>query len=247
MTREIYNLPNHVTNRVIVTGPVDAVSSFRHRSIRRDGDEPKFDFNTLIPRPKILDNTTSGGWVNQGIALLEGDLSEYIYRASRMSVNQHGAPHKKKDLAKLNTREDWIAWAEVHDPQCVAEGRLALAAEEETGYRDWYTWCTQNWNTKWNAYDYREGDYRAGQWEFYFCTAWDTPVPIFKKACEIHWGIKLHVACYDEGGNFAGYGEFHENCECPFEFVDATDELYEEVYGEPPERYEDEEEMFYED
>ena len=46
-----------------------------------------------------------------------------------------------------------------------------------------------------------------------------------------------HCACYDECGNFAGFGAF--NGEPAFEIVEATDELYELVHGVKPERDED--------
>jgi hypothetical protein len=46
---------------------------------------------------------------------------------------------------------------------------------------------------------------------------------------------RLAVPCYDEGGNFAGDGFFNPNTLRPeFAICDATDELYERVYGRPP-------------
>ena len=74
-----------------------------------------------------------------------------------------------------------------------------------------------------------------------FDTAWSTPDPIWAKLAEEFPTLLFEVVGYDEGSGFAVTGEIRDG-ENYVECVDATDELYEATYGEPPTRYEDEDE-----
>ena len=49
---------------------------------------------------------------------------------------------------------------------------------------DWYSWrsSADNWNTKWNAYGYKElPPYQPGSNEICFLTAWNRPEPVIRK------------------------------------------------------------------
>ena len=105
--------------------------------------------------------------------------------------------------------------------------------------RDWYTWNTKNWGTKWNAYN-QERVRESGRLIFRFETAWSPPHPVmevlaaeFPKACIEH-------AMIDEGWNFAGI-VFYENGEVVEErLIDCSEndefmDLHHRIYGEYPE------------
>jgi len=51
--------------------------------------------------------------------------------------------------------------------------------------------------------------------------------------------LRFECTCFDPGWFFAGRGAF--NGRPAFKFVDATDEVYELVYGRAPEKDDDEE------
>ena len=79
--------------------------------------------------------------------------------------------------------------------------------------------------------------------EFTFETAWSFPKPVLEKLAELYPELGFYCACYEEAGNFAGKGFFNPIFEDPaFEYCDATDEIYEHVFGEPPETYDEDDE-----
>jgi hypothetical protein len=56
-------MPNWCSNNIVVTGPVEEIAHFRQTCIRQnEKGESYFDFNSLIPMPKILaaSGTSSG-------------------------------------------------------------------------------------------------------------------------------------------------------------------------------------------
>ena len=74
-----------------------------------------------------------------------------------------------------------------------------------------------------------------------FNTAWSFPEPVFDALAKRFPTLTFECVCFDEGWGLAGKGRFGvEADEEPFTITDANDELYELVYGHPPER-EDEE------
>lgn len=210
-------MPNHVTHRLNFTGDT---TRFREAFFNKDG---QFDFNLIIPCPKILDGTVSGGSTNVGRFLLTGtpDLSHYL--------DYHWV---KK--AGVTTLEELKAFLTERFPNALKEGQAALDAFAETGHYDWYTWSNENWGTKWNAYGHHDNGHR-------FDTAWSVPEPIFQELakrpeCE---DLVIDITAFDEGWNFAYEGQIADG-NYGGSYRDATDALYEAVYGEPPE-HEDEE------
>lgn len=116
----------------------------------------------------------------------------------------------------------------------------------ETGHRDWYSWCVENWGTKWGAYNFEwitEPSNSAEQIEFTFDTAWSPPEPIFEEMAKRPEcaPVTINIAAFDEGWGFAYTGEIADG-----EFfggsTEASDEIYAQVYGAWPEHEEEEEE-----
>jgi hypothetical protein len=112
-------------------------------------------------------------------------------------------------------------------------GRKSIHAHEQTGFYDWYDWRVENWGTKWNSYSFEFEHEGPAELRFRFNTAWDFPIPIFEKLAEMFPTLCFRCVCFDEASNFAGRGAF--NGEPPFEYMEATDELFEAVYGCKPE------------
>ncbi len=235
-------MPNHVSHIVTVTGPAAEIARFKTKCFRAQRDETDigFDFETLIPTPAIIKQTESSSNVDTGLALL-------------------GQSHLKPHLFGGNSLEDMLSWPwvvvqglktvdELRDylmrnngAAAIEAAKIAIQAQKETGHISWYEWNIANWGTKWNSYSFDITRDEPELLEFRFDTAWNTPEPIWEKLAEEFPTLRFEVIGYDEGSNFGVKGEIVDG-ENWVHCVEATDELYEQVYGEPPMRDEDEEE-----
>lgn len=243
-------MPNHVTSRCTITGPSDEVARFREMMIVTKMEEREdhwpdtretkayttLDFNAIIPMPAALVGSTSGGNCDFGSQLF------LIANANPFSPLGTGAALYNHEVARLNqaategdlphrARAFLNANADVREA-----GLAALRAIVETGYADWYEWSIDHWGTKWGAYDFEEVS--AEPLTIKFETAWSFPTPVFEKLAETFPTLTFDCICFDEGWNFAGVGGFGVTGKT-FETVEATDELYEAVYGCKPERDEE--------
>lgn len=242
-------MPNHVTTRCIVTGPAPVVGQFRDLMLVPMVDEhtklpyTQFDFDRLIPKPKILEHVE------------ESTLSEYgaqliLLRAER------GAPFKTGDIfpnwiekfrTEVNMPDGHIqdvarAYLERH-PDWEEAGRARLRAILETGYSSWYPWCIANWGTKWNSYQFHLE--KNQPLEFTFQTAWNFPMPVFEKLAVQFPRLQFDCWTFDEGWMFAGEGSFNGERKAFHIHQRMTghpeaQRLYQTVYGHPPEEYEEE-------
>lgn len=235
-------MPNHVTHRMIVTGPDALVKAFQekhfieHKGTNRLGDdwtETQFDFNTIIPMPEILRDSESSSLVDDGLAVLgRDDIATLDTMLGYPWVKQKGIT----DAAELG-RHIYES-----NPGCIDAARAAIKCYEETGHSDWYSWSVANWGTKWGAYSFAVLNTAPGRLEFRFDTAWSTPEPIFEKLAGMYPELAFDVYAFDEGWNFAYIGQGAAGVWGGMD-VPTTYKLYEKVYGEPPEHDEEEEEV----
>ncbi|HRY01535.1 MAG TPA: hypothetical protein P5256_00295 [Beijerinckiaceae bacterium] len=239
-------MPNHVTHRIVITGADADIRAFVDRCIvttHRDAtehqpafDEQTFDFSTLIPMPEELKNVTDGSTMQWGLMLVgRADLARAYYTLENML----DWPWVKD--AGVTTLDELRAYLIKTHPTIIADGEAAAARHDKYGALSWYDWSIREWGTKWSGYSYRLVSDALGRFEFMFDTAWSTPDPIWAKLAEEFPTLLFEVVGYDEGSGFAVTGEIRDG-ENYVECVDATDELYEATYGEPPTRYEDEDE-----
>ena len=226
-------MPNHVTTRCLVTGPQPEIDRFREMTFRFDDGDQIVDFNEVIPMPLSLrdsEASSTSQWVAE-LLLIRGEtlsfdssgLPPIVVERIRADVGSP-EPAPMSDVA--------AAYLEKY-PEEEAAGKRRLLNIVETGYPDWYEWSCANWGTMWNSYCFGIDEIDDERLRFHFATAWSFPTPIFEKLAT----LRFECACYDECGNFAGFGAF--NGEPAFEIGEATDELFELVYGEKPERGDD--------
>jgi Ferredoxin-like domain in Api92-like protein len=228
-------MPNHVTTRCIVTGPANTLSEFTRRHIvpdREDSQEAIFDFNTVIPRPSILDDVEAGGSVTEGLVALGYEEHAGESAIARVLGNSVFSFPRYKE-AGVDDREKLRAHLEQFDPGALEEARRAAIAIDETGYRDWYHWSIDQWGTKWNSYGFHFVSSTADRVEFRFDTAWSFPKPIFRRLAGMYPSLTFEVASMDPAMDWGARGQF--NGADDFCFVCANDELYEVVYGYQPE------------
>jgi hypothetical protein len=217
-------MPNHVTTLATVAGVKSDVQKFYDPCIVQIEGKTVFDFEQIIPMPKSL-SIDCGTELEIGI--------NYLLSQSSRSID-YKAP-------------SWVACREVTE-KAIELGRQALRNIADHGYATWYDWAVENWGTKWNSYSFKripcpfneDSDFEdvMTYYKFKFDTAWSFPTPIFKKLAEMFPSLRFDTVCFDEGWNFAGRGLWKDGCG-EFQELDATDDLYEEVYGYPPEKDED--------
>ena len=226
-------MPNHVTTFCKVSGSPAAVLAFRENHItkKKDPDSDKeyesFDFQTIIPKPAILNETTSGSEEALGLAALVGevvwtDFTRFKFLESEIKLE--GPP--------IRHAEQVHAWLAKHRPKVLEVGRLAARAIAETGYPDWYHWSIANWGTKWDAYDYEQRSSEPNLFAFKFETAWSFPEPIFDRLAELHPELRFEVESVDEGGpEYAGH---YAGRDRSFNSVIESRERRIRVYGYDP-------------
>jgi len=238
-------MPNHVTNRVVVTGPAAAIAAFRAAFLVEEVETDEagrecrvtnLDFNRIIPRPKILEETESSSAVNVGLLVLG---------RPEIQKDGFGAASLEAEVARY-LELPWVQAAGVTDyeslktflaerhPDCVAKAEMAIRAYEECGHASWYSWSIANWGTKWNAYSFKIVDECEGRFEFRFDTAWSPPEPIFaaladRPECE---DLRIDIQGFDEGWGFAYRAEVSGGG-FDIESIHPTPELYGAIYGQP--------------
>ncbi|MFD1911815.1 hypothetical protein [Halodurantibacterium flavum] len=237
-------MPNHVTNRVTVTGPSPAIAAFRRAffvetvETDKDGGEDRvadFDFTRVIPRPKVLEETKSSSAVITGLIVLGrpeilkdgfggGSLEQEVARYLACPWVQEAGVTDSEGLKSLLTERD---------PSCVAKAEVAIRAYEECGHASWYSWALCNWGTKWNSYSLDFIEEGAEVFDFRFDTAWSPPEPVFAALAERPEcaDLEIEIRRFDEGWNFAYRARIADGC-FSSEDVEPTPEIYEEVYGE---------------
>ena len=119
------------------------------------------------------------------------------------------------------------------------KAQLNLLNEENTkqyGFADWYGWCVDKWDTKWNAYNCwtLEDDFNEVEdiTDISFQTAWSPPINVIRELAKLT-GETFRMSYYDEGWMFAGEyivspdGE-DDNCYEDMDDIPEGSELYEE-------------------
>lgn len=171
-------MPNHIKNRLSVTGDEDKVKLF-FESIRKEkadenGETSAIDFEKIIPMPKEL-NIESGSSSYQAKDLIE--------KCKTRNIKEYVMEHM--DEFKQSVRpyiENYIKY----------------------GYTDWYDWSIAKWGTKWNAYDVVD---MTSARIVEFSTAWATPIPVMAELSKQHPEVKIKVDFADEdlGSNCGWY------------------------------------------
>ena len=114
--------------------------------------EQLFDFHKIIPMPELLRKT------GVGYTAIGGKTARSWY------VVREATPGAPEEIRAFTPEEK--------------------AALRDIGYFNWYDWSVVNWGTKWHAFHSRidGGDsIERGHVEITFDTAWEAPIPIFRK------------------------------------------------------------------
>jgi len=212
-------MPNHIQNKIQFIGDRSEVEKVID-SIRgnyNDGGEIQIDFNKIRPCPDGMD-INSDGWLMplDNKFLSNTRLKEHLDKLKEFVT--------KNPSIKEETIENFFQ---------------GLRNYINHGHATWYSWNTENWGTKWNAYN--QNDERNTEDTIYFQTAWCSPVNLIselsnKFPCVI---IKLCYADEDSGCNTGRFtfskGETIE----VHKPINRSNEAYELYFELHPERKKD--------
>jgi hypothetical protein len=183
-------MPNWCSNNIVVTGPVEEIAHFRQTCIRQnEKGESYFDFNSLIPMPKILEGTVAGGAVDDALLVLGRDDLAWI----------PGPLEERMKYWKVTNIE---ALKEKVGPEAFENARQSIEAFEQTGAPNWYVWANINWGTKWNGCYFKVIAEEPGRYECQFETAWSPPEPVYVKFAEMFPHLCFEISGGDDQLNF---------------------------------------------
>ncbi len=203
-------MPNWVQNKIEFSGKDEDVKKVLEliQSKDENGEIIAIDFNKILPMPKALNIESSGDVQNGIIYYLSNKLelpfesidAKYLSFCENSFNPNYAEEIYTKRLPEIiksdNTKErlDKI-WK---------LGKQAVENIDLYNFTDWYSWCCDNWGTKWNASDTEVSGNCV-----WFQTAWSCPEGIIQKLAEIC--VKYNVAfkgCFADEDAGSNSGEF---------------------------------------
>lgn len=167
-------MPNPITNLITFGSDRASLAAFQHMAHEMSADgEPlgSFDFNKLIPMPASLD-IEEGSRTRQGLKLYQKFMQE------RTAVIQSNMSPAQKESVLATLDKTWHSH-KMEDQETWELGEQAYNNLQKYGHTTWYSWCYQNWGTKWNSYRCRPlGD---DDDTMRFQTAWSAVPNLMKK------------------------------------------------------------------
>lgn len=131
-------MPNHVTHTVIITGSAEAIKAFHEAFITKEGN---LDFQKLLPRPEILNRTSSG------FCKIDGrNVDSWI---EDIDENGKGTPRllTKVEQAELDAigHTNWYNWS------CANWGTKWNSYNGEWDYEDGLSEAVLKFDTAWSV------------------------------------------------------------------------------------------------
>lgn len=142
-------MPNHVTHRMVLTGPAEALAAFMANHVRvpagsnASDDAPSLDFASVIPIPDIIRQTESSSTVSDGLALLgRDDVGERFFRGDQLHIIM-GYPWMQKTLIEARAADLDAKIKAGEDPKAVLAEAIPLPLEPQHYTADDYEVCAR--------------------------------------------------------------------------------------------------------
>lgn len=129
-------------------------------------------------------------------------------------------------------------WLGKDTPEQAALEIEQAANLKKYGYKDWYSFCTGEWGTKWDANTSNEDEpytIEGNQVTIFFDTAWAPPMQIYYALEEM--GFKVEATYVEQGIGYIGfYADGVDTCEEMKQFypdkedISADDEITLKIY-----------------
>lgn len=182
-------MPNWVNNAVLIQGNVSRLVYLRTQ-LHQDDDW--FCFTSLIPRPSELD-IECGAQGQEGLRLLfqKSDPSiQPVIRQAWYALNPF-LPELEKAESEKNITDI---------QEALSLGRKYLLNYCKYGHCTWYSWSYEKWGTKWPVHAC-EPTLENQQLIYTFSSAWEPPLPFFKKLGRLYPDLTFLGAYLDKTNN----------------------------------------------
>ncbi|EPE1527173.1 TPA: hypothetical protein ACYSC8_000140 [Citrobacter freundii] len=167
-------MPNHVTNRLTITGDEQSLSELFNACFRKQKREiPDFWYE------KAND--------------LNADTESRKEWSDRIAEKEAQEPYDVFDFELI-----------IPVPAFISRGNLSFGSREEKTGRNWSKFNPERWGTKWNAYDMSIVEHTESKLVIKFDTAWNIPEPVIKELVTWFPELMFFHEFYDEGGWFFG-------------------------------------------
>lgn len=164
-------MPNWTTNTVTITGTKPVLEKVKELL---KSENTVFDFDKIKPMPKSLD-IESGSIMTSAMTMASNKPTSAAYKKAKEKIHLPYTMHQMPAgySAVLTT-----------DTDVIAIGKLYLENKEKYGATTWYTWCIENWGTKWNVPDAVLDSESDTELVYYFNTAWSAPIAVLQTLSE---------------------------------------------------------------
>lgn len=241
-------MPNWVQSKLTITGKdAEKVMQSLIEHDKNSFGGYRFDFNKIKPMPQdllIVSGSTTDHCVSYYLSKIS--TSEYAEVMNKLlNRNARWARDQKKlsatemekmkdDLIKYsgNSNNDPDNPAFRNEEDIMNYGKKAINNVINYGFVDWYDWCNENWNTKWNACNtsyYPKEDPTT----VYFQTAWADVRNLIKELSKKYPENTFEYEFAEEQmGYYCGYAHFKdgkvvESCD----FKDYSKEAYDHSFA----------------
>ena len=179
-------MPNWITNRVRITGKPEKIAKVKKAlEIFNDSE----------------------------IEIVEGKLYGKYERKSyetEEKLRERLDALRKADKSYFTNIFDFNAVIPMppHSDTFFATGGLGDEERKKYGKNNWYDWSNEHWGTKWNSSEARLVSEDEDSLEYWFDTAWGSPVPVIEELAR-KFGVKAVCDYYDvdDFPNTAGHIE----------------------------------------
>lgn len=185
-------MPNHVRNIIVIEADKAKITEILDAIKNDEKGIGSIDFNKLIPMPEAL-NIECGSNTRKGFEMFS-DMRE---RYEKLMQILNTTPDSEKFMFAVKSKkeiEKEIKDMSEEDRKLFDLGKRAFENIQNYGAPTWYEWSLNNWDTKWNAYDF---DYDRDK-TIYFNTAWSAPHNILQALSEKYPEVRLEHSWADE-------------------------------------------------
>lgn len=198
-------MPNHVTQRLVITGPTAVVERFRRVHFTNGSEEQ------VLQELKELDGRVQELKVEIRAAA-HGDPEVLERKRLQLAGVRHRIADMNKTLADIRSDEPGsnFCFETFFGAPAFSFNAPVTLDRQHANPRNWYAHNTSRWGTKWNAYSIDIEDIVevepgvSSSLTFRFDTAWSTPDPIYDLMARAWPELDIQIVYIDEGWNFWG-------------------------------------------
>lgn len=183
-------MPNWCSNEVIITGTPSQITRLLAEATR-GGD--RFIFKNIHPCPESLRQVSAGS-------------QEDCYYAKHGTEMQWRRITRSPRYKHAGSRADLVAALEQQYPDFHEKADQYKRNIDEHGHLTWYSWCLENWGTKWDVEAHvapREDSDDVAQLNF--DSAWSPPLRAFEEISRRFPELAFECRYFEEGNDFIGF------------------------------------------